>query len=127
MLLRNTGVPGVTAVTGKASGFSIRDADLGRQPLVIVAEGDRIAIGYGRAAALRGVAAGGGATLSDTPSYEDAVSSLGDTPLSAFVDGPGVLRLVKGLGAASDPDFRSAQPYLRKVDFLAAGPAPRTA
>lgn len=121
VLLRNTGTPGVTAVTGKASGFSVRDPDLGRQPLVIVAKDDRIAIGYGRAAALRGVGAGGGATLSDTPSFEDAVASLGDTPLSAFVDGPGVLRLIEGLGAASDPDFRSARPYLRKADFLAAG------
>jgi hypothetical protein len=121
VLLRNTGVPGVTAVTGEASGFSVRDSELGRQPLVIVAKGDRIAIGYGRAAALRGVSAGGGATLSDTPSFEDAVASLGDTPLSAFVDGPGVLRLIDGLGAGSDPDFRSAEPYLRKADFLAAG------
>jgi Protein of unknown function (DUF3352) len=121
VLLRNTGVPGVTAVTGKASGFSIRDPGLGRQPLVIVARDDRIAIGYGLAPALRGVAAGGGATLSDTPSYETAVSALGDTPLSAFVDGPGVMRLIDGLGAGSDPDFRSALPYLRKADFLAAG------
>lgn len=121
VLLRNTGVPGVTAVTGRASGFSIRDADLGRQPLLIVSSEDRIAIGYGRAPALRAVGAAGGATLSDTPLYEAAVSALGSTPLGAFVDGSGVLRLVRGLGAASDPDFRRARPYLAKVDFLAAG------
>ena len=32
-----------------------------------------------------------------------------------------MLRLVKGLGAGSDPDYRRARPYLAKVDFLAAG------
>ena len=121
VLLRNTGAPGVTAVTGKASGFSVRDPDLGRRPLVIVAKDDRIAIGYGFAPALRGVAAAGGATLSDTPSYEAAVSALGDTSIDAFVDGPGVLLLAEGLGAASDPGFQRARPYLAKADFLAVG------
>ena len=47
LLLRATGTPGVTAISGKASGFSVRSAELGAKPLVVAAEGERIAISYG--------------------------------------------------------------------------------
>jgi uncharacterized protein DUF3352 len=121
LLLRSTGTPGVTAVSGKASGFSIRSPDLGRKPVVVVAKDNRIAVAYGLDAALQGVSAGSGATLAESAAYKAGVDSLGATPISGFVDGPGVLGLVEGLGAVSDPDFQSARPYLAKVDFLAAG------
>lgn len=88
VLLRRTGAPGVTAVTsGGASGFAIRTAELGEKPLVAVAKGERVAIGYGLAPALQGLAAEG-ETLSGVASYKAAVSALGDTPISGFVDGP---------------------------------------
>ncbi len=121
MFLRRAGTPGVTAVSGKASGFSVRSTQLGRSPVVVVAKGDRIAIGYGLGPALQVLALGGsGATLAGSATYKAAVDSLGSTPISGFVDGPSALRLAEALGA-SGPKFEAAKPYLSKVRFLALG------
>jgi hypothetical protein len=119
--LRNADTPGVTAVTGKASGFSIRSEDLGRKPLVVVAKGSRIAIGYGLAPALSGLASGGGHQLSGTPAYGEAVDALGDTPISAFVNGPAALSLADALVPKSDSDFQEAKRYLRAISSIALG------
>src|SRR5262249_32262125 len=62
LLVRQSGTPGVTALSGKASGFSVRSAELGPRPLVVATEGDRVAIGYGLPQTLRGLS-GGGPTL----------------------------------------------------------------
>ncbi len=74
-LLRSARVPGVTAVSGKASGFSVSSSQLGGKPIVVVAKEDRIAIGYGLAPALAVLNGGSGATLSSTPGYKSAVSA----------------------------------------------------
>lgn len=121
VLLRNTGQPGVTAINGKASGFSVRSPELGRKPLVVVAKGDRVAIGYGLAPALQGLATEGGETLSDTPRYKSAVASLGSTPISAFVDGPAALRLAEALVPRSETGFWEATRYLKKIGYIALG------
>ncbi len=63
-------------------------------------QGRSVAIGYGLAAALQGLNPGSGATLSDNPNYKAAVSALGSTPISAFVDGPQALRLAEVAGVA---------------------------
>ena len=55
LLLRSNHTPGVTAIGGKAAGFSIHSAEIGPKPLVIAAKGDRIAIGYGLPATLEGL------------------------------------------------------------------------
>jgi Protein of unknown function (DUF3352) len=121
VLLRQTGAPGVTAVTsGGASGFSIRTAELGKKPLVAVAKGERVAIGYGLASALQGLATEG-ETLSDLPSYKAAVSALGDAPLSGFVDGAGALKLAEALVPASETGFQEAKRYLRSIEYIAIG------
>jgi hypothetical protein len=121
LLLRSTGAPGVTAVKGAAVGFSVRDREeLGDKPLVVVSEGDRIAIGYGIAPTLKGAAASA-PPLSEDPDYRKAVAALGDTPISAFVDGPAALRLAESLVPRSDEDFREAVPYLRKIGSVALG------
>lgn len=123
LLLRASQTPGVTAVTGKASGFSIRSKDLGRKPLVVVAKGNRIAIGYGLAPTLQGVAATKAPTLGGTVAYEEAVAALGDTPISAYVDGPAALALADALVPKSDSGFQEAKPYLDKIASLALGSA----
>jgi Protein of unknown function (DUF3352) len=120
-LLRSFGAEGVTAVTGKASGFSIRRADLGHYPLVVVAKDDRIAIGYGLAQTLRGIGASGGATLGDDPNYDTAVSSLGSTPINAYVDGPGALGLAEALVPRTETGFWEATRYLKKISYIALG------
>jgi uncharacterized protein DUF3352 len=121
-LVRQTGNPGVTAVTGKASGFSVRDQEeLGPQPLVVATEGDRVAIGYGLRQTLRGLNAGGGSSLAGTADYEAAVAALGDTPISGFVDGQGALQLADSFVSPSETEFEEAKPYLKGIRFIAIG------
>jgi hypothetical protein len=121
VLLRRTGAPGVTGVSSSgASGFSIRTPELGKKPLVVVAKGDRVAVGYGLAPALQGLATEG-ETLSDLASYKAAVSALGDTPISGFVDGPGALSLAEALVPPSETGFQEAKRYLKSIDYIAIG------
>jgi hypothetical protein len=122
LLLRATGTPGVTAISGKASGFSIRSADLGPKPLVVAAQGERIAIAYGLPAATRALDTASGQTLADSPAYKEAVSALGGTSVTGFVDGPAALNLASALIPADEKEgFLEAKPYLDKIDYLAIG------
>lgn len=120
-LLRSVQVEGVTALSGKYSGFSVRSDELGDKPLVVAAEEGRLAIGYGLPATVAGLTAGSGKTLSDDPAYGDAVASLGDTPISGFASGPGALQLADSLIPASDDGFEEAKKYLKSIEFLALG------
>ncbi len=120
LFLRASGLPGVTALNGKASGFSIRSSELGREPLVVIAKGERIAIGYGLESATAGVAEAG-ETLAESPAYEEALSALGSTPIAAFVDGPAALKLASSLVPPGEEGFREAKRYLTKIDYIAAG------
>ena len=121
-LLRATGTPGVTAISGNLAGFSIRSADLGPEPLVVAAKGERIAIGYGLPAATQALAPPSGQTLGDSSAYQAAVSALGSTPITGFVDGPAALRLATALVPADEKaGFDEAKPYLDKVAYLAIG------
>jgi hypothetical protein len=120
-LLRGASVPGVTVVSGKASGFSISSSELGGKPVVVVAKGDRIAIGYGLAPALAVLNGGSGPALSSTSGYKAAVSALGKTPISAYVDGPAALQLAEALVPRSKTDFWEAVPYLKKITYIGVG------
>lgn len=120
LFLRASGTPGVTAVNGKASGFSIRSPELGRNPVVVVAKGERIAIGYGLKPALTGLEEAS-ETLADSPAYKEATDALGSTPISVFVDGPAALKLASALIPPDEEGFKEAKPYLTKVDYLALG------
>jgi uncharacterized protein DUF3352 len=120
-LLRASQTPGVTAVNGSASGFSVPVPDLGPKPLVVVAKGNRIAVGYGLPAALRGLKSEAGPVLADDSTYKEAAAALGDTPISGFADGPAALRLASALISPGEEDFRKAKPYLEKIDYLALG------
>jgi hypothetical protein len=120
-LLRTAKVPGITAISGKASGFSVRRGELGSQSLVVVGKGDRIAVGYGLSQAIKGLNAGSGATLSGTPGYKAAASALGKTPLSGYVDGAAALGLAEALVPRSKSDFWEAVPYLKKISYIGIG------
>jgi Protein of unknown function (DUF3352) len=121
VLLRGAGVPGVTAVSGKASGFSVRSEELGDKPLVVVGKGNRVAIGYGLAPALAGLSTSSTAMLSDTANFKAAVAALGKTPISAFADGPAALSLGEVLVPRSNSDFWGAVPYLKKIGYIGLG------
>lgn len=120
-IVRSAGAPGVTALTGKASGFSVRSEELGHYPLVVAAEGKRIAIGYGLRQTLAGLETSAGATLGDSAAYKDAVAALGSTPIGAFVAGPAALGLAESLVPRSKTGFWEAVPYLKKIAYVAIG------
>jgi hypothetical protein len=124
-LLRSVNVEGVTVLGGRYAGFSVRSEDLGDKPLVVAAKQGRIAIGYGLPATLEGLQAeeGKGRTLADDPDYKAATDSLDGTPITAFADGAGALRLADALTPASDEDFEEAKKYLKSIRFLALGSA----
>jgi hypothetical protein len=121
-LLRANGTPGVTEIPGNVSGFSVRNADLGAQPLVVAAKDERIAVGYGLRATMTGLDSESGATLSKTKAYNEALNSLGSTPITGFAAGAPALRLAESLlSPAEEVEFREARPYLKKIDYIALG------
>ena len=120
LLLRATGTPGVSAMNGKLSGFSVHSAELGPQPLVVAAGGKRIAIAYGvRAAAV--ALQESGQTLGENPAFGEASGALGSTPMSGFVDGQAALRLASALVPPGERGFQEAKRYLNKVRYVAIG------
>jgi uncharacterized protein DUF3352 len=122
LLLRASGTAGVTAISGKATGFSVAGA-IGDKPLIVAAQGNRIAISYGPAASAQALTAEGGATLASNPEYKEAKEALGEDPISAFVDGPAALALASSILAGSDDaeGFEEAKAYLEKITFIAIG------
>lgn len=121
LLLRASGTPGVTAISGKATGFSVRDSDLDK-PLIVAAQGNRIAISYGPAASAQALTAEGGATLASNPEFKEAKASLGETAMTGFVDGPAALALASSLISGDHREgFEEAKPYLEKIAFAAIG------
>lgn len=120
LLIRSTGIPGVTALNGEATGFSVRSPELGRQPIVVAAKGSRIAIGYGLAPTLASFEEAG-KTLADLPGFQKGVDALGGTPIAAFIDGPAALKLATALVPPGEEDFEEAKPYLQKIDYVALG------
>ena len=122
LLLRASGMAGVTAISGKASGFSVRSPDLGSRPLIVAAQGNRIAVSYGLAASAQALTAEGGATLASNPTFKEASESLGGTPISGFVAGPAALALVENvLSPEEAEEFEEAKPYVEKISYAAIG------
>jgi hypothetical protein len=120
LLLRSNHTPGVTAIGGRAAGFSIHSPDIGRKPLVIAAKGERIAIGYGLPPTLEGLGPVH-PSLGENAAFREAAKALGKTPISGFVDGAAALRLVEGLVSPLDSGFQEARPYLKKIDYIGLG------
>jgi hypothetical protein len=123
-LLEEAAVPGVRAVEGRASGFSLENSNLGPEPLVILGEGKKLLISYGFGP-LQGVVSStvrsSAPPLSSDPSYKAAVAALGKTPISAFIDGPDALHLAEALIPHSKTEFWDAQPYLKKISYIGIG------
>ncbi len=120
-LVRAFHVSGVSVLGGEASGFALHSEELGSKPLVVAAKDGRVAIGYGTPQTLLALAAPSGKTLSDNPAYKEAVSALGDAPISGFVDGAAALKLADALVPNSDQGFQEAKRYLRSIAFIAIG------
>jgi hypothetical protein len=121
LLLRSAQTPGVTALSGNLTGFSVRSAELGKQPLVVAASGEKLVIAYGTkgaAQALRSQAK----TLGSTPDFEAAKGALGSTPIGLFVDGGPALKLVKAMISPEEQaEFAQAEPFVEKIAYIGSG------
>lgn len=121
LFLRSAGIPGVSAVKGGAAGFSVRSPDLGPNPLVVVAKGPRIAIGYGLQATLSAFNPSG-STLSGFRPFTAGQEVLGDTPMVAYVNGPEATKLAVSLGLIPNETGKGKPlPYLRKISYMVLG------
>ncbi|MBS1893815.1 MAG: DUF3352 domain-containing protein [Actinobacteria bacterium] len=121
LLLRATKTPGVTAISGEVSGFSVRVPGLGASPLVVGSAGEKIVIAYGPKAAAQALRSQS-KTLGQTLGFEAAKGSMGSTPMSAFVAGAPMLSLVESMLSPEElAEVEEARPFLEKIDYLAAG------
>jgi hypothetical protein len=119
LLLRASQTPGVTAIGGELSGFSVSSPDLGSQPLIVGAAGERIVIAYGPKAAAQALRSNA-KTLGTSAEFEAAKSSLGSTPMTAFIDGGPALKLIEAmLSPAEQDEIAEAKPYLQKISYVA--------
>jgi hypothetical protein len=116
-----SGQPGISKVSG-GTGFSVRNADLGPQPGVVLTAGDRIAIGYGEDATAQALTTNGKDTLAGDSTYSKATGALGgDVELSGYLSITPILQLAESLGAGSDSGYRTAKPYLQRFSYLVFG------
>jgi hypothetical protein len=121
LLLRASRTPGVTALSGNLSGFSVRSPELGPNPLIVGASGEKIVIAYGQKAAAQALRAQA-KTLGSTPDYEAAKEALGSTPMAFFVDGGPMLKLVGQLIPPEEQEgFEEAEPFLEKISYIGSG------
>ena len=111
------------ASTGGDVGFQLVDptGEL-PQPIQVVQRGDRIVAGYGAASVEQGLTAQTGtASLAGNPAFTSAQSAIGDLGIDAFLSFAPIFAFAEASGAASDPKYQQAKPYLDAFDFLAAG------
>jgi hypothetical protein len=121
LLLRASQTPGVTALSGKLSGFSVTSPELGANPIIVAASGEKLVIAYGMKAAGQALRAQA-KTLGSTPDYEAAKEALGSTPMAFFVDGAPMLKLVgQLLSPEEQAEFQEAEPILEKISYIGAG------
>ncbi|MBS1677589.1 MAG: DUF3352 domain-containing protein [Actinobacteria bacterium] len=121
LLLRGTNTPGVTAINGNLSGFSVRVPELGSKPLIVGAAGEKIVVAYGPQAAAQALRSQA-KTLGSTSGFEAAKGALGSTPMTTFVSGGPMLSLVETLLSPEElAELDEARPYLEKVDYIGVG------
>ncbi|MEA2391393.1 MAG: hypothetical protein QOK31_1502 [Solirubrobacteraceae bacterium] len=109
---------GAVTVAG-GHGFSI-PTRRGAQPVLVVARGDRVVIGYGAASVRDALAPSH--RLGDSPELRTATDALGSglTP-GLYVSAGPIVALARSLGAGSSAGFARALPYLNAYRFLITG------
>jgi hypothetical protein len=110
---------GKLTAPGGGDGFTVRSADVPK-PIHVFQRNGRVVAAYGDAAATDAVDAG--EKLGDSAAFKGAGDSLGDGyDVSFYVLMEPIFDLVESTGAASDPDFQKAKPYLEPLDALVGG------
>jgi hypothetical protein len=81
---------------------------------------DRLVIAYGDEATEQAFEPSG--TLGDSDAFAAPADALGeDYSVAFFLDAGPALELAGSAGAASDPGFAEAEPYLEHLDYLVTG------
>jgi hypothetical protein len=114
----NAGLP-TTPTTGAGRGFQLKIPQL-PQPLVVLAQDDKVVLGLGMASARDALKPD--EALADTEPGKSAIAALGDGFEPSFVLVPEpLIILLRAVGLDNDPDFRSALPYLTAYRSIVAG------
>jgi hypothetical protein len=109
--------PTKTVSVAGAKGFSAPTKS-GRQPLVMVARGDRVVIAYGTSSAQAALQPSG--RLGDSGELKGAKSALGSgLDPSLYVSVAPILKLVESAGGSAK--LQQALPYLRAYRYIVAG------
>jgi Protein of unknown function (DUF3352) len=110
---------GPLAISGGGEGFTWRGPSID-QPIHIFQRDGKVVTAYGDSAARD--ALDPAEKLGDTATFADAKEALGgDYALSFFLAVDPILRLADSAGAASDPDWQEAKPYLEPFGALVGG------
>jgi hypothetical protein len=105
-------------VRSVAGGFELRPPNA-PGPVTVAAEGDKVVIAYGKDGVRRALHPSG--RLDGSPAYAAAKKAIGGGKPSFLLSVPAILQLVQNFGAADDPQYLKALPYLRVFDSIAAG------
>ncbi|MGH2741870.1 MAG: DUF3352 domain-containing protein [Thermoleophilaceae bacterium] len=110
---------GALTLGGGGEGITLNSPDI-PQPIHLFQRDGRVVMAYGDAAARD--ALDPGETLAESSAFRDAEEALGgDYAVSLFVAIEPILALADSAGAASDPDWQKARPYLEPLGALVAG------
>jgi hypothetical protein len=111
-LVSNTSIPGTdAAVSVKLQGLPV---------VIFVADGQgKFVLGIGQQS-IEG-ALNPSRTLSTSPSYSAASSSLGGIEPSLIVDFPTLIGFLEGVGLTDSPSLSNVVPYLKSLGTLSAG------
>lgn len=116
--MRRSGLP-TTPTTGGGEGFQFRFPDF-PQPLAMLADGDKLAIGLGVASARE--ALDPRSPLSDTEPGKSAISSLGDGYEASFLLVPEpLMALLETFGIDQEPEFAEVRRYVSAYRSIVAG------
>lgn len=108
-----------TPTTGGGHGFQARFPQV-PQPLALLADGDKLALGLGVASARE--ALDPESPLSETEPGKSAIESLGDGYEAGFLLVPGpLMSLLEGFGIDQDPDFAEIRSYVSAYRSIVAG------
>lgn len=89
-------------------------------PIVLAQGGDRVALAFGEQAAGEALSPSSD-TLGDSGRYDAAKDAIDGIAPALILSMPDIFTLAESLGAADDPDYAMAKPYLAPLDLVVTG------
>lgn len=88
-------------------------------PINVAARGNKVIVAYGKNGVERALNPPG--RLSSSQAYKDAQAALGGGRPALLVSMPAIVQIAQNFGAASDPGFQKALPYLKAFTSITSG------